>query len=46
MGALLGLWRTKEGRYQPDAYRVAFGLLLTAQAAAALWLLTARQEKR
>ncbi len=46
VGALLGLWPTSEGRYQPEAYRVAFGLLLAAQAAAAVWLLTARQEKR
>jgi predicted MFS family arabinose efflux permease len=46
VGALLGLWPSSEGRYQPEAYRAAFGLLLAAQAAAALWLLTARQEKR
>jgi predicted MFS family arabinose efflux permease len=46
VGSLLGLWPTTEGRYQPEAYRAAFGLLLAAQAAAALWLLTARQEKR
>jgi len=32
------------GRYQPEAYRTAFGLLLAAQAAAALWLLTARSK--
>jgi hypothetical protein len=37
---------TAEGRYQAEAYRAAFGLPLAAQAAAALWLLTARQEKR
>jgi MFS family permease len=46
VGALLGHWPTSEGRYQPEAYRAAFGLLLAAQAAAALWLLTARQETR
>ena len=46
VGSLLGLWPTSEGRYQPEAYRAAFGLLLAAQAAAALWLLTARQETR
>lgn len=46
VGALLGLWPSSEGRYQPEAYRAAFGLLLAAQAAAALWLLTARREKR
>ena len=44
-GSLLGLWPSSEGRYQPEAYRAAFGLLLAAQAAAALWLLTARSEK-
>ena len=42
VGAILGLWPGAEGRYDPDAYRVAFGLLLAAQAAAAAWLLTAR----
>ena len=46
VGALLGLWPSSEGRYQPEAYRAAFGLLLAAQAAAAVWLLTARQETR
>jgi predicted MFS family arabinose efflux permease len=45
VGSLLGLWPSAEGRYQPEAYRAAFGLLLAAQAAAALWLLTARDEK-
>jgi len=45
VGALLGLWPSSEGRYQPEAYRAAFGLLLAAQAAAALWLLTAKSEK-
>jgi len=46
VGAILGLWPAAGGRYDPAAYRAAFGLLLAAQAAAALWLLTARQEKR
>jgi hypothetical protein len=46
VGALLGLWPSESGRYQPEAYRAAFGLLLALQAVAALWLLTARQEKR
>jgi predicted MFS family arabinose efflux permease len=45
VGALLGLWPTETGRYQPEAYRTAFGVLLAAQTAAALWLLTARQQK-
>jgi len=45
VGALLGLWPSSAGRYQPEAYRAAFGLLLAAQAAAALWLLTAKSEK-
>src|SRR5256712_9124472 len=45
VGGLLGLWPSSDGRYQPEAYRAAFGLPLAAQAAAALWLLTARQEK-
>src|SRR6266852_6026284 len=44
VGSLLGLWPTSEGRYQPEAYRAAFGLLLALQAAAALWLLTAKSE--
>jgi hypothetical protein len=44
VGGLLGLWPSSEGRYQPEAYRAAFGLLLAAQAAAALWLLTASSE--
>jgi hypothetical protein len=30
MGALLGHWPTSEGRYQPEAYRAAFGLLFAA----------------
>jgi len=42
VGAILGQWPGAQGRYDPEAYRVAFGLLLAAQAAAAAWLLTAR----
>ena len=42
VGAILGNWPSAQGRYDPEAYRVAFGLLLAAQAAAAAWLLTAR----
>jgi predicted MFS family arabinose efflux permease len=45
VGAILGLWPAGGGRYDPEAYRVAFGLLLAAQAAAAAWLLTARETK-
>jgi predicted MFS family arabinose efflux permease len=45
LGALLGLWPSTEGRYPPAAYRAAFGLLFAAQAAAAVWLLTAKAEK-
>jgi hypothetical protein len=45
VGAILGLWPGAQGRYDPEAYRVAFGLLLAAQAAAAAWLLTARQTR-
>jgi MFS family permease len=43
VGAILGLWPSAGGRYDPDAYRAAFGILLAAQAAAAAWLLTARE---
>jgi len=43
VGAILGNWPSAQGRYDPEAYRVAFGLLLAAQAAAAAWLLTARR---
>jgi MFS family permease len=46
VGAILGLWPAVGGRYDPDAYRAAFGLLLAAQAAAAAWLLTAREARR
>jgi hypothetical protein len=42
VGAVLGLWPSAGGRYAPEAYRFAFGLLLAAQAAAAAWLLTAK----
>jgi MFS family permease len=42
VGAILGLWPSSGGRYDPEGYRVAFGILLAAQAAAAAWLLTAR----
>ncbi len=45
VGAILGLWPVLEGRYHPDGYLAAFGLLLAAQAAAAAWLLTARDTK-
>ena len=45
VGAILGLWPALEGRYNPDGYLAAFGLLLAAQAAAAVWLLTARDTK-
>jgi len=41
VGAILGHWPSAQGRYDPEAYRVAFGLLLAAQAAAAAWLLSA-----
>ena len=44
VGAILGQWPLAQGRYDPEAYRVAFGLLLAAQAAAAAWLLTARRQ--
>ena len=43
VGAILGLWPDAQGRYDPEAYRAAFGILLAAQAAAAAWLLTARR---
>jgi MFS family permease len=43
VGAILGQWPGAQGRYDPQAYRFAFGLLLAAQAAAAAWLLTARR---
>ena len=43
VGAILGLWPSTPGRYDPEAYRLAFGLLLAAQAAAAAWLLTAKE---
>ena len=43
VGALLGLWPSEQGRYAAEGYRMAFGVLLAAQAAAAAWLLTARQ---
>ena len=46
VGAILGLWPTAEGRYHVEGYRAAFGVLLAAQALAALWLLTARETKR
>jgi MFS family permease len=41
VGAILGQWPSAQGRYDPEGYRVAFGVLLAAQAAAAAWLLTA-----
>jgi len=44
VGAVLGLWPA-EGRYDPQGYRVAFAMLLAAQAAAAAWLLTAKDGK-
>jgi predicted MFS family arabinose efflux permease len=46
VGAILGNWPSAQGRYDPEGYRVAFGLLLAAQAAAAAWLLTAKQARR
>ena len=46
VGAILGYWPSAQGRYDPEAYRVAFGVLLAAQAAAAAWLLTARESRR
>ena len=45
VGAILGLWPGAEGRYDPEGYRVAFGVLLAAQAAAAAWLLTAQEAR-
>ena len=46
VGALLGNWPSAQGRYDPEGYRVAFGLLLAAQVAAAAWLLTAKETRR
>lgn len=46
VGAILGLWPGAQGRYDPEGYRVAFGVLLAAQAAAAAWLLTASQRPK
>jgi MFS family permease len=43
VGAILGLWPGSPGRFDPEAYRAAFGVLLAAQAAAAAWLLTAKR---
>ena len=43
VGAILGRWPLAQGGYDPEAYRVAFGLLLAAQAAAAAWLLAAKR---
>ncbi len=45
VGSILGLWPAEGGRYDPEGYRVAFGVLLAAQAAAAVWLLTARETR-
>src|SRR5574341_1991270 len=45
VGAILGLWPSAGGRYDPEGYRVAFGVLLAAQAAAAAWLLTAKEAR-
>ena len=46
VGAILGQWPLAQGRYDPEAFRVAFGVLLAAQAAAAAWLLTAKEPRR
>jgi MFS family permease len=46
VGAILGNWPSAQGRYDPEGYRVGFGLLLAAQAAAAAWLLTAKDKRR
>ena len=46
VGAILGYWPSAQGHYDPEAYRVAFGLLAAAQAAAAAWLLTAKTQAR
>ncbi|HEX2333555.1 MAG TPA: hypothetical protein VHI32_10295, partial [Burkholderiales bacterium] len=45
VGAILGNWPSAQGRYDPEGYRVAFGVLLAAQAAAAAWLLTAKEAR-
>jgi predicted MFS family arabinose efflux permease len=45
VGAILGQWPSAQGRYDPEGYRVAFGMLLAAQAAAAAWLLTAKETR-
>ena len=46
VGAILGNWPSAQGRYDPEGYRVAFGLLLATQAAATAWLLTAKETRR
>ena len=45
VGAILGQWPSAQGRYDPQGYRVAFGMLLAAQAAAAAWLLGAKEAR-
>jgi MFS family permease len=45
VGAVLGQWPSAQGRYDPEGYRMAFGVLLAAQAAAAAWLLTAKETR-
>jgi hypothetical protein len=45
VGAVLGPWPIEQGRYDPEGYRMAFGVLLAAQAAAAAWLLTAKEAR-
>ena len=45
VGAVLGLWPSAQGSYDAEGYRVAFGVLLAAQAAAAAWLLTAKETR-
>lgn len=45
VGAVLGRWPSAQGRYDPEGYAVAFGVLLAAQAAAAAWLLTAKEAR-
>jgi predicted MFS family arabinose efflux permease len=46
VGAILGNWPSAQGRYDPEGYRFAFGVLLAAQAATAAWLLTAEDTRR
>ena len=45
IGAVLGFYALADGRYAPQGYSVAFGILIVLQLATLAWLAPLRQKR-